>query len=133
MTIELTYRGIIKHKRWRPDGGFGTICPEWSHETGGQGFGGDPYAHEWPTTAAQRMLANSYLVGKKRYGAGRGIAFCAQQSGDGTWHGYPIPWCDVPEDAFNWLVENDYARRRDRKRQRLPPQPEIYWALSTDE
>ena len=30
----MRYRGSIKHKRWRPGGGYGTLCPEWSHQVG---------------------------------------------------------------------------------------------------
>lgn len=133
MSGALVYRGTIKHKQWRPHGAYGTICPDWTHESKGQGFGGDPYLHDWNCTQAQIMLKNSFLSGDKRYGAGRGIAFCAHPTEDGTWHGYPIPWCKVPSDAVNWLIENGHASKRDIKRQKLSPHPSIYWALSADD
>ena len=133
MTNQLEYRGIRKHKNWRPGGGFGTICPEWTHRTAEGGFAGDPYAHPWPTTEAQRLLNKSYQVGAKRYSAARGIAFCAQESRDGTWHGYPIPWVGVPHDAYLWLIKNGLAGKRDRKRQKTPQDNDLYWALSTDD
>lgn len=133
MSGTLVYRGTIKHKRWRPDGAYGTICPDWTHESEGQGFGGDPSMHGWKRTQAHLILENSYHIGDKRYGARRGVAFCAHPSGDGSWHGYPIPWCKVPSNAVDWLVENGHATRRDIKRQKLSPQPGINWALTTDD
>ena len=39
------YRGSIKHKRWRPGGGYGTLCPDWTHRADGRGFSGDPRNH----------------------------------------------------------------------------------------
>lgn len=133
MSSELVYRGTIKHKMWRPDGAFGTICPKWTHEQNGRDFGGDPYRHPWEQTQANEILANSFLVGDRRYGAAKGIAFCAHETGDGTWHGYPVPWCMVPSDAVAWLIDTGLAKRRDIKRQKLSPQPGIYWALTSDD
>ena len=103
-TTRLQYRGIIKHKLWHPHGGFGTLCPRWTHQAASQGFAGDPYRHPWRKTEAHAMLAESIPHRGRRYATRRGIAFVALDSGDGTWHGYPVPWTEVPDKVRNALV-----------------------------
>lgn len=129
-----TYRGHQKHKDWRPGGGYGTLCPAWTHAAGGHGYGGDPYAHPWDETAAQALLAQSVQdADGRRYAASRGIAFEAKPSNDGTWHGYPLPWDEVPADVQDRLVDAGQARRRDIRRQGTIDKGELRWALSTDD
>ena len=128
----LQYKGSIKHKRWRPGGGYGTLCPPWTHETSSQGFAGDSSRHPWQETQAHEMLAESVLAEDgRRYGTRRGIAFVAVNSGDGTWHGYPVPWQDVPRhirDAF--VPDGRVSRRRTRQR---ADRGDIRWALRSDD
>lgn len=127
------YRGILKHKLWKPGGGFGTICPKWTHQAGAQGFAGEPDRHPWNQTVAHDLFSKSIDDGEgHRYAARNGIAFKAQQSNDGTWHGYPIPWVDVPAKIQDMLIENGQATHRDIKRQKSTDSSDIKWALKSD-
>ena len=93
----LRYRGSLKHKRWHPGGGYGTLCPNWTHQAGEKGCSGNTESHAWQRTAAHEMFEASTLAEDgRRYATRNGIAFVAVNSNDGTWHGYPIPWQDVP-------------------------------------
>ena len=128
----LRYRGSIKHKRWRPGGGFGTLCPRWTHEAVSQGFAGDPYRHRWEETQAHAMLAESVLAGDgRRYATRRGIAFAAVPSGDGTWHGYPVPWQDVPRQVRDAFLRDCRVTRRQTRR--TVARGDIRWALGSDD
>lgn len=127
----LQYRGTIKHKRWRPGGGFGTLCPRWTHEAASQGFAGDPYSHPWERTEAHAMLAESVLDGGRRYATREGIAFVAVPSGDGTWHGYPVPWQDVPRHIGDAFVSEGRVTRHQIRR--TVDGADIRWALGSDE
>ena len=67
----------------------------------------------WPQTVAQRLLTNSVLHERKRYATERGIAFCAQETSDGTWHGYPVPWKQVPAKIRHQLIERKQVSQRE--------------------
>lgn len=128
----LQYRGTIKHKRWRPGGGFGTLCPTWTHQARSQGFAGDPYGHPWEKTRAHAMFAESVLAENgRRYATGQGIAFVAVDSGDGTWHGYPVPWQDVPKNIRDAFVRIGRVTRRQTRR--TVDRDDIRWALGSDD
>lgn len=128
------YRGIIKHKQWQPGGGFGTLCPDWTHRAEGRGFAGDPFNHRWQSTIAHELFEEGVDDAQgHRYAARRGIAFKAQPSNDGTWHGYPLPWHDVPPDIQDILIEKGQATRRDIRRQKAADTDGIKWALKSDE
>ena len=127
----LRYRGTIKHKRWRPGGGFGTLCPRWTHETSLQGFAGDPYDHPWERTQADAMLTESVLDGGRRYATRKGVAFVADPSGDDTWHGYPVPWQDVPRNVRDAFVSEGRVTRH-QIRQTVDG-ADIRWALGSDD
>lgn len=89
------YRGSPKHKNRPSQGRKGTLCPEWTHVAGVQSFNGEP--HPWSVTVAQALFATStHGVDGRRYATARGIAFEAKPTGDGTWHGFPVPWESVP-------------------------------------
>jgi hypothetical protein len=134
MPLRPRYKGSRKHKDWRPGGGFGTICPNWTHTTEAGGFAGDPEAHAWPQTAAQQLLANSTVDDRgARYAAARGIAFRAYPSGDGTWHGYPVPWAEVPPNIQDRLVHARQVERRELRRQKPVRKGDLRWALKSDE
>jgi hypothetical protein len=127
------YRGILKHKEWKPNGGFGTLCPKWTHQAGDQGFAGDPYTHPWATTVAHELFSESCEDGQgHRYAARKGIAFKAQMSNDGTWHGYPVPWDDVPSEIQDRLIDKGQVTRREMKRQKAVSANDIRWALKSD-
>ena len=128
------YRGILKHKRWSPGGGFGTLCPTWTHAVAGHRFAGGVHAHPWSSTEAHRLFAVSVSGSDGLpYAAARGIAFVARNSGDGTWHGYPVPWNDVPSDVQDKLIQAGQARRADLRRQPTIRQSDLRWALATDD
>ena len=128
----LHYRGTIKHKHWRPGGGYGTLCPKWTHEASSGGFAGDPHSHQWEETQAHSMLTASVSAEDgRRYATRRGIAFVAVSSGDGTWHGYPIPWRDVPRKVRDSFVSARRVRRRETRR--AVNAADIRWALGSDD
>ena len=126
----LRYRGTIKHKRWRPGGGFGTLCPHWTHEAS-RGFAGDAYDHPWEETQAHAMLAESVLADDRRYATRRGIAFVAVRSGDGTWHGYPVPWQDVPRRVQDGFIRDGLVTPRQTRQ--TVDKADIRWALGSDD
>ena len=76
---------------------------------------------------AQSVLAED----GKRYATGRGIAFVAVDTGDGTWHGYPLPWKDVPRNVRNRLVQE--GRVTPRETRQTANETDIRWALATDD
>ena len=103
------YRGSTKHKARPGRGRKGTFCPEWTHATPDAGFKADPIKHRWDKTAAHAMFEASLpdpTGSGKRYATRNGIAFVAQETGDGTWHGYPEPWNKVPVELKDrWVDE----------------------------
>ena len=65
---------------------------------------------------AERLLRNSEPDGHKRYAVFEGQAFCAQEHAQGTWHGYPVGWVQVPEAIRSrWRAEGA-LRKRDMRR-----------------
>ena len=129
---DLQYKGSVKHKRWRPGGGYGTLCPRWTHETSSGGFAGDNESHPWEETRAHAMLTESILAENgRRYNASRGVAFTAVDSGDGTWHGYPTPWKDVPRTVRDALIRKGRVTRRETRR--TIDEADIRWALGSDD
>lgn len=92
------YRGHDKHKRRPTRGVKGTYCPEWTHEAEGRGVANDMYAHRWRLTRAQQLLEASVhdLRTGRRFTTGGGVAFEIKETNDGTYHGFPVPWDDVP-------------------------------------
>ena len=73
----------------------GTKCPRWS------------------AAVAQELLDSSVPMGSKQRVATRnGIAFVAQPTNDGTWHGYPEAWDKIDTVIQQrWLAENRIRRR----------------------
>lgn len=133
------YRGSLKHKNRPANGRKGTICPEWTHTRGdtGEKMGLDPADEnfDWKSTPAGKLFINA----TKEAGTGRrfvtdqGIAFEAKATGDGSWHGYPIPWDDVPALVKDILVDQGKVRNKHLRRYASFSKAAIYWALETDE
>ena len=132
---DLVYRGSIKHKDRPGRGRKGTLCPEWSHRAGQVGFAGDPFRHPWDTTEACKMLHESEIdpsQPEKRWSTRLGIAFVAQDSNDGTWHGYPEPWQKAPYELVEkWLAEGKVTRQQLRRYNDFP-RSDVRWALESD-
>lgn len=82
---------------------------------------------------AQTLLDKCVVEeGGRRFAAMNGIAFEARATGDGTWHGFPIPWDDVPADAQDRLLTEQQATKRDIRRQNIDKR-DLRWALNSDE
>ena len=117
--MTLRYKGNPKHKRWG-SGHKGTICPDWTHETvpaSEAGNKADVDKHDWPATLAQELLDKSIADGRKRYATARKSVFCAQSANDGTWHGYPVSWIEVPQNVIDELIDAGEITREDMRRQ----------------
>lgn len=69
----------------------------------------------------------------RRYVTARGIAFEAKPTNDGTWHGHPIPWNQVPPDLKDRWLDEGKVRSADLRRYRERPRGDIRWALETDD
>lgn len=98
------------------------------------GFGTDVYAHDWAQTQAAVLFAKAEIdqTNKRRYATDHGIAFEAQSTADGSWHGYPIPWEAVPVQIKNkWLRDKSISKRDLRKFCRFDKN-EIHWAMQED-
>lgn len=100
----MDYEPNPKHKPVPTPGRRGSICPR----------GVD----------ASRLLAESVLVGRKRFATDGEAAFCAQchDRERDTWHGYPLDWSEVPPDVVvAWLqkglIDRRMLRRARRQRQ----------------
>ena len=127
------YRGSPKHKSRPAFGAKGTLCPEWTHETFDGGLGTDTAALRWGPTRAADLFSRAVedQATGRRYATERGIAFEAKDSNDGTWHGFPVAWEDVPHRIKDrWLAERK-VEKRDLKRRY--DRADVHWALRTDE
>ncbi|MGC8474849.1 MAG: hypothetical protein ACP5NP_00705 [Acetobacteraceae bacterium] len=72
----------------------GTKCPRWSE------------------TRAQELPNESVEMGAKRIATRHRLAFVAQDTNDGTWHGYPEPWDKIDAAILTrWLDEGRIKRR----------------------
>lgn len=129
-----TYRGSPKHKKRPGEGSKGTLCPEWTHETASGGLGDDMFAHAWSKTEAAKLFAQALVDpdSGRRFATSRGIAFEAKSTGDGTWHGYPIPWQSVPDRFRRQWLQSGLVRRKDIKRFMSFDKNDIHWPLVTD-
>lgn len=130
------YRGSQKHKNRPALGRKGTFCPEWTHKTAAGGYGNDPFDHDWNNTLAHEMFAQSELDpdgSGKRYATMDGIAFVAQPTADGTWHGYPEPWNKVPADLKAKWQDEGKVKTRSLKKYKDFPKNNVLWALDSDD
>lgn len=129
------YRGSEKHKNRPSQGAKGTLCPEWTHATPEGSYENDPFKHKWAQTEAQKLFqaAVQHPEGEERcYATKNGIAFEAKPTNDGTWHGYPIPWKNVPISIVDQWLENGDVTNRQFKLHRSYPKGNIHWALEID-
>lgn len=110
------------------------MCPEWTHRTEAVGLGDDVLAHSWDQTEAARLFAGALVDQRsgRRFATARGIAFEAKSTGDGTWHGYPIPWESVPNHVRRAWLDGRAVRTRDIRRYLSFDRNDIHWALVTD-
>lgn len=130
-----SYRGSLKHKNRPARGRKGTICPEWTHTGPEDALAVDPHRFEWEGTPAQGMFKNAtvHFENGRRYATQRGIAFEAKPSADGTWHGFPIPWEDVPAWIKDAWIDQRLVKLSEVKRYLSRPAKDIKWALESDD
>jgi hypothetical protein len=101
-SIPLRYEPNPKHKPVPTPGRHGAICP--------------------PDVDAQALLEASEQHDGKRFATNGVDAFCAHchRPEENCWHGFPIPWEDVPPKLRSrWIEEGIVSRRtirRDRRR-----------------
>jgi hypothetical protein len=129
------YRGSPKHKDRPVRGRKGTFCPEWTHRSSDGGYRTDPFVHPWETTLAHELFEQSEedpTGSGKRYATMRGIAFAAQQTRDGTWHGYPEPWNKVPADLKDKWLDEGKVTTASLKQYKDFPRNNVRWALESD-
>lgn len=128
------YRGSPKHKNRPVEGRKGTLCPEWTHQTGDGSFATDPFQHSWKETEAHKMFGEAIASsdGRRRFATARGIAFEAKQTGDGTWHGYPIPWESVPSFIREAWLDAGKVSKRQLRLYRPAHDEDVHWALNSD-
>jgi len=96
-----TYDPSPKHKSWlRPYDPDATQCPAWSH------------------SRALALLNESLteLGDDRRFATERGMAFAARVTRNDVWHGYPVPWAEVPEAVREQFVTGGKVTRRQIKR-----------------
>jgi hypothetical protein len=88
-------------------------------------------AHNWEDTEASRLFAAAVVdpASGRRFATARGIAFEAKSTEDGTWHGYPIPWVDVPNELRRQWLKAGSVTGRQIKRFMSFEKNEIHWAL----
>ncbi len=130
------YRGSTKHKDRPTRGRKGTLCPDWTHATAAGGYGNDPLKHDWENTLAHQLFAQSEPDpggSGKRYATQNGIAFAAQPTGDGTWHGYPEPWNKVPADLKEKWQDEGKVKTSSLKKYKDFPNDHVRWALDSDD
>lgn len=129
------YRGSQKHKNRPTSERKGTLCPEWTHNTTSTGYEHDPFLHPWKDTEAHKLFQKAQFLENehKCFATACGIAFEAKPTGDGTWHGYPVPWIAVPPKIIQkWVKDNLVTNRQISKSQKPKDKSDIYWAIEAD-
>jgi hypothetical protein len=129
-----TYRGSLKHKNRPAQGRKGTICPEWTHTGPIGALATDPHLFDWEGTPAVCMFESATIAEDgRRYATQRGIAFEAKPTADGTWHGFPIPWENVPAEIKDGWLDKELVKGSQVKRYLSRPERDIKWALESDD
>ncbi len=132
--VHTPYRGSTKHKARPARGAKGTNCPEWTHWTDTGNLRTDMFSHDWASTAAARLFSEAVVdeVSGRRYATGRGIAFQAKETNDGTWHGYPVPWESVPPNIVERWRQAGLVNRQQIRRFLSFDRSDLDWPLETD-
>ena len=94
----MKYEGNAKHKEPWQRGRRGSLCPK-----------------EIDFSRAQTLLLQSEAIGRKRYAAYKGKAYCAMEHREGLWHGYPVGWSAVPPRVRNVLIQKGQVTQREIK------------------
>ncbi|WP_411286573.1 hypothetical protein [Phenylobacterium sp.] len=97
----MQYERNPKHKNWlRPFDPDATLCPSWSHDQ------------------AQAILDESvdHNSSGARFGTLDGMAFAARLTDGDIWHGYPVPWSEVPDAVREGMIAAQKVTRRQVKK-----------------
>jgi hypothetical protein len=62
---------------------------------------------------AQRLLDTGVVVGDAAYNVEGQFAYRAQEHAPNRWHGHPIPWSRLPNDARRELVHKGRLTDKD--------------------
>lgn len=130
------YRGSLKHKNRPAQGRKGTCCPEWTHQTAAGGFAGDVSRHSWAETRAHSLFEDAKTdpsAPGRKFATERGIAFEAKPTNDGTWHGFPVPWEEVPAPLKDGWLADGTLRKKDLRRYLNRKESDYRWPLETDD
>ncbi len=95
------YQRNSKHKSWlQPFDPDASLCPAWTHDH------------------AQALLNESIVDASesRRFASAEGMAFVARVTRDDIWHGYPVPWSEVPEAVREQMLTAGVVTRRQIKR-----------------
>lgn len=77
------------YQKHKTPGGWGSLCP-----------------HPAPADLdPQALLDGAVLVERVAYNVQDDQAYCAREHLPEVWHGYPIPWDQLPVEAVTGLVE----------------------------
>ena len=112
--LRAIYRGSPKHKNRPAQGDKGTLCPEWTHAP----LGSDVERHPWTDSLAaelfQQAVQNQWtLDGRTFYATKDGVPFAARSTNDGSYHGYPIAWEQIPSEIKDLWLDQGLVKRRD--------------------
>lgn len=70
----------------------------------------------WSKDIAQELLDESEPWGEKRIATRDGVAFVAQDTRDGTWHGYPEAWDNIDQSIkMRWKREGKIKKKHLRR------------------
>ena len=97
----MRYERNPKHKNWlQPFDPDAALCPAWSH------------------SIAQALLDQSLDDSSSgaRFSTRDGMAFAARLTGGEVWHGYPVPWSEVPEAIRESMIAKQQVTRRQIKK-----------------
>jgi hypothetical protein len=108
-TPALVYKASNKHCEPMTAQRTGTKCPRWAAKH------------------AQDLLKTSVPIGGQRMNVRHGLAFVAQDTADGTWHGYPEAWDKIPQKLTDQWISEGRLKRRDRKRWWAEQQVCVAW------
>ena len=128
------YRGSQKHKSRPIAERKGTLCPDWTHNAADGAYRNDPFTHSWNLTPAHTLFGQAIQPpgSRRRFATANGIAFEAKPTGDGTWHGYPIPWESVPASVVDQWVDDKKVTPRQVKKHWRKGEDDLRWAIEAD-
>lgn len=93
------------------------------------------FAHPWQATVAHDLFSRAETdpsQPNRRFATERGMAFEAKPTNDGSWHGFPVPWEEVPADLKDRWLANGKVSKKDIGRYLKFHKTDYRWPLKTD-